>query len=225
MTSSKSEVNGLWDVLSQFHINGIRKALIDLEGRIDTHSSEDNETHIALTYAFFNTFFCLVENLGYLYKGERSSKNAVSFLRDYFGQVRPVYREMGGLLYDLYRHGSIHQLMPKSIVLSNGIKVSCVFPPESTMPNSQISIGQNLNTDERKKSIWLMMSCDALYNDMMSAVKIYEDDLQKDAALFNTFEASARQFQKDVTEAEIRKKCRSYIGDSDFNFLKKQLER
>lgn len=67
--------------------------------------------------------FAYVDYLGYLYKGKSLSESAVAFLRDYWGRLDKRYSEVGGLLYHIYRHGTIHEYEPKIIQLNDGTRV------------------------------------------------------------------------------------------------------
>ena len=71
--------------------------------------------------------FCYVDFLGLLYcgwikkyKNEQkqnfaTSRKAIKFIREILGRIDRLYKTNGGLLYDMYRHGTIHIYSPKKL--------------------------------------------------------------------------------------------------------------
>jgi len=75
-------------------------------------------------FATVRLVLCYCDYLGALYSGYRRrkggrpsqiamSKKALRFIRDILGQIDPLYRLRGKLLYDIYRHGTVHLYAPK----------------------------------------------------------------------------------------------------------------
>jgi len=115
------KIKSYLDEFVKARIEGVLRPLME-EG-----STATGAAFFAVPFAFMTLFFCYVEFLGYLYSGgekdRRLSKNAVDFLRIYFGEADPKYKKVGGLLYHIYRHGTVHELKPKRIQLKDGTTV------------------------------------------------------------------------------------------------------
>lgn len=215
-----SEIKSFLDSFIKARIEGVLRPLIELEAEVKPDDKYKGAAFFALSFDFMALFFCYVEFLGYLLndgeKGKNLSKNAVDFLRRYFGQVNPKYREVGGLLYNIHRHGTVHQLRSKSIQLTDGTKVGWKIESGSGGLSSEFHLtGYKMNG-----AAILTVSENSLCNDLASAVDIYYEDLCNDPGLRQNFEDAVRNLRTPDTEAEIRERGRNYIRDSDFDFIK-----
>lgn len=145
--------------------------------------------------------------LGYLYSGNAETPKAVEFLRKYFGMVDPRYDKVGGLLYDLLRHGWIHKFVPKRLKLNNGIILDFQF-------------SQNMDRDQHLKMVEiqgpkrLLISVPLLYNDLLSAIDLFATDVRYNQDLSDVFQRAFEMRRKPEEENDLRKK--KYDRDLDF---------
>jgi hypothetical protein len=69
-------------------------------------------------YTGLRHVFAEIDGLGKFYAGEHGTKdtveNAVGFGKEYLGRSDPRYRDLYGLLVDMYRHGLAHTHLTKS---------------------------------------------------------------------------------------------------------------
>lgn len=206
------KVKSYLDNFVKARTNCVLRPLMEMEGTVTGVAS------LALSFAFMALFFSYVEFLGYLYKdgekGENLSKNAVDFLREYFGRVNPKYREVGGLLYHIYRHGNIHQLKPKRIRLKDGTIVTWSIGSGT----GDLSDPWHLTGYKLDGAVVLKVSENSLCNDLASAIDSYYEDLCKNAELRKNFEEAREALDNPETEDQIRRK-RKYVLDSDFDFI------
>ncbi|MCK5560440.1 MAG: hypothetical protein KAJ51_07585, partial [Thermoplasmata archaeon] len=59
-------------------------------------------------FSTIRLIFCYIDVFGFLYKGKNSSINSIEFIKDYMGHELNRYSEIPGLLYSIYRHGTVH---------------------------------------------------------------------------------------------------------------------
>ena len=165
--------------------------------------------------------FTYIDLLGYLYKGRTLSSNAVEFMRGYLGRVDKRYEEVGGLLYDALRHGLVHLSTPKRIQLQNGMILDFLFVhAEQRQDHLKVTKSEEIETGGRVEIHRLSVDVDLLYEDLLSAIDIYADDIRHNQALSDTF-WKAFEKRRKAKEAELLNK--SYIQDSDFDFVRKQI--
>lgn len=159
--------------------------------------------------------FTLVEYLGVLYAGKDSKKSgsekAVTFIRKYFGQINLRYEEIGGLLYDMFRHGSVHEREPKHYI----------YPDNN-------AFGWELAKDEKElkhltidKGFHLVLSIDDLYDDLLKSVQLFSYDLKRSIGLRAKFIGAYNQMKKPKKVTLIKR--RKYIKD-DFQIIKKEIK-
>lgn len=66
--------------------------------------------------------FCFIDHVASIrYKHEPGKETdwAVKFIREYFGTLNQRYRDYGGLLYDIWRHGTVHEYDPQIVVIED----------------------------------------------------------------------------------------------------------
>ncbi len=164
--------------------------------------------------------FSHIDMLGYLYTGDsssrNSSKNAVQFFREYFGKVDARYKEVGGLLYDTLRHGLVHLATPKRIRLTNGVILDyahgCAQQRQDHLKVTKIG------TEE---TIKLFLDVDLLYQDLISAIDIYTDDIRHNQTISDIFWQAFEPRRRPARETELLRK--SHIEESDFAFVTREI--
>lgn len=167
--------------------------------------------------------FSMVDYLGSLYRGNNSSANAVAFLREYFGRVNAAYNSCSGLLYFVYRHGLVHQRMPKLTQLrTNGRRLSCYITRTET--NRHLRGFRMLNESARG----LIICLQSLILDLKQAVEIYEVDLLSDTQngriLRRNFSTSYNLIRSYHQEDNLLTDQRTrYVQAQDFTFVREQL--
>lgn len=63
--------------------------------------------------------FCYIDYLGILLEGPpASSKKAITFIEKYMAKADTKYKQYGKILYEMWRHGTVHEFDPKVIMHS-----------------------------------------------------------------------------------------------------------
>lgn len=151
---------------------------------------------------------CMVDFLGALYsgfnpekdykdlkkkKGKKisSSKKALAFIHEIFGEIDENYKTNGKYLYEMYRHGLVHLYQPKELELEDG-KVLTWLPHKGgrvsdigTSDNRVIQNATHLSILKDSGRFFLPVSIKCLYSDLLSSIDLYltklknSEDLQK----------------------------------------------
>jgi hypothetical protein len=59
--------------------------------------------------------FCYIDYISAIRYGENTSVNAIRFIENYLGKLNVRYKHYGRLLYEMWRHGTVHEFDPKRL--------------------------------------------------------------------------------------------------------------
>jgi len=150
--------------------------------------------------------FIHINLLGYLHSGKDETSYAVEFLRKYLGMVDSRYKEVGGLLYDLLRHGWIHRFVPKRLKLDNGMILDFQYSNDTNRERHLIMV-------EIQGAKKLLISESLLYEDLLSAIDLFADDIRHNQDVSKVFEDAFKERRKPKEESNLRRK---YNQDLEF---------
>ena len=156
--------------------------------------------------------FIHINLLGYLHSGKDRTSDAVAFLRKYLGMVDPKYKEVGGLLYDLLRHGWIHRFVPKRLKLDNGRILDFQY-------TNNMNREQHLIMVEIQGAKKLRISVSLLYKDLLSAIDLFADDIHYNQDSSDVFQKAFEKRRNPEKESKLRSKY-----NRDLNFIYHLLE-
>ena len=101
-------------VISHIEVNLLTAINNDLVKVLRFHSKVGGGFHSIPREAF-----CYIDYLGSLRYGPPSqSKKAISYIENYLGKINNRYVGVGRLIYELWRHGTVHEFDPKSLIHS-----------------------------------------------------------------------------------------------------------
>jgi hypothetical protein len=66
--------------------------------------------------------FCYIDYLGSLCYGpgpRNNTRHAIKFIENYFGEIDERYKKFGELMYNMWRHGTVHEFDPKRYIHSS----------------------------------------------------------------------------------------------------------
>jgi len=156
--------------------------------------------------------FVHINLLGYLSSGNDKTANAVKFFREYLGKIDARYKEVGGLLYHMLRHGWIHRFTPKRLKLNDGTILDFLY-------SFDMNRDQHLKMVEIQGDKKLRISLSLLYYDALSAIDLFAKDIRRNQELSDVFKKAFETRRKPEEENDIRVRYKSYLRDSDFNFI------
>lgn len=190
--------------------------------------AEDKMFRTESTDVVLLLIFTHIDLLGYLYTGDTSrrklSENAVKFLREYLGRIDSRYKEVGGLLYDALRHGLVHLTTPKRMLLKNGMILDFSFTPAGRREKYlKVTKREEIEKVGKIEICRLSIDLSQLYEDLLSAMDMYAEDIRHNQALSEVFQKAfeTRRQPEKAKEEELLNK--PYIQQSDFDFVREQI--
>jgi hypothetical protein len=137
-------------------------------------------------FALVREVMCYVDHLGALLVGRctggGTSTGGRQFLSGYMAEVDPSYRSNGGMLYEMYRHGTVHNFAPVKLK-RNGITYSWWVHNRGRNDILDGPLGLTavehleLVHPEGSSKAWLPVSTRCLFDDVKRALRFYETDL------------------------------------------------
>jgi hypothetical protein len=142
--------------------------------------------------------FALVDFLGALYVGYDGSEDragrrriatpakAIAFLHEIFGQVDPLYGTHGALVYEMFRHGTVHVYRPNPLRRADGAILEWVIYKGLERQDALVLYGntaltvahlQPLCVHAVQRRYLMPLSVNLLYADVMAAIDIYEQEI------------------------------------------------
>ena len=198
-------------------------------------------------FSSIRLIICYIDVFGFLYTGRSNSDSAVKFIRDYFGRFYFKYGEIPGLIYSIYRHGTIHIFKPKYFIINNR-KYANIIGKELDLVNSidntkfqfrqrfgdtvfqhlipinvkPITYPKNFDTSIEN---WFPCSLPKLYNDLLSSVEAFINDIKINSELNEIVQQSIRKYRKyhefklnkskeviEISPIENKRNKRKYIS-------------
>jgi len=171
----------------------------------------DDTKHGVGLYAISRLIFPEIDNLGSYLAGttEKSAKNAILFMKQYFSIVNPEYNSKSAFIYIVYRHGLMHQHTPKLISYKGkvvGWRIDLTEPGQSSSHLRRD--GDSIIIDGRQ-----------LLEDMLRAIEKYKNDITKnDPNLLQNFKNAHEKMMSVMNEDQFLEK--SGVESTDLDFLK-----
>lgn len=155
-------------------------------------------------FSSIRLIFCYIDVFGYFYCNKPGSKSAVSFISNFMGRDLVRYREIPGLIYSIYRHGTVHNFKPKGFII-NGNRYANVVAKDTDIISGTDDLRftfkrlfndtpfthltplkmKPINSDARFNHIeyWWPCSTPRLYRDLLRGVDHFISDVKKDSTL------------------------------------------
>ncbi len=141
-------------------------------------------------YRGLRNVFAEIDGMGKLYCGERgtghTTENAIAFGAEYLGRVTPRYKELYGLLVDMYRHGLAHTHVAKCVKFRDAryrwITVGWAMSDKKRHRSRHLTVERR---EARYFRFWLHVP--KLVEDTLKALGKYRSDLQKEGTVSPLF--------------------------------------
>lgn len=164
-------------------------------------------------FAVPRLLFPEIDNMGSYFVGENlknSPDNAIKFMKKYFSKVDIEYKNKSAFIYIIYRHGLMHQHIPKFMSYRRkNIGWAIGLSKKNTISHHLKLMGKTIRIDGRQ-----------FYEDFLDAIDFYIDDIKRgDKKIFNNFIKAHTEMMKPLSKSEYLKN-KSYVKQKDFNFLK-----
>ena len=157
-------------------------------------------------FSMLRMLFPFIDFLGSLYKGGRGQANAVAFIHEYLGRTNEKYRQIGDLMWYVFRHGLIHTHMPK-VIFVGGKNIGWVI---TFINNDHLKI-----SSEGLKPLNIYVCPQQLYLDLIEAINQYILDfnsIEKKETLLDNYKEGFTDMAKFYTTDEMRNRCNNGIN-------------
>jgi len=169
-------------------------------------------------YSVPRLILCYIDYLGFLYCGKSGSKSAVQFIREVMGKIDLKYSKYGGILYLVFRHGTIHEFMPKWFIFENR-RIGHVI---SKSKRNFKWKGENYSHLKIKNNR-IPIALQKLYMDLLSSIERFQIIVQQDDKIFKNFQTAYRTIMNQQLKKENGiyfiidgdKQRANYLIDSD----------
>ena len=166
-------------------------------------------------FGALNIIFSKIDFLGNLLAGKKlrspeASKYAVLFMRRYLGQVNPNYKECSGIIYHMYRHGLVHENMPKTLNLNTRKVVSWRIVKGTPRIHLVVKGGK------------ISLSLNQFYRDILKASDIFYKDLEGSSNKQRKFLHALSELRDLESWSSVYRKGHSYLRIRDYRFCVKR---
>jgi hypothetical protein len=177
---------------------------------LPTYQQHFLQTNIGAGYfAIPRLIFPEIDNLGALYQGNirETQRAAINFMKDYFGLVNTEYKTKSAFIYLIYRHGLMHQHVPKNMSYKKQ-SVGWIISMNSTAGHLS-TYGKTIQLDATQ-----------LYLDLLTALNFYKNDILSDKEnLIERFISAHSKMIEPISKTNLIAK-KGYVDQTDFDFLK-----
>ena len=206
----KNKINSLNDAINI--LEKIKESIKrDIGPIIEYYHKQYIETKIGV--GFFAVLRCIfpeIDGLGSYYKGtiNNTAKNATEYIRDYFGRINLEYKRKGAFIYQVYRHGLMHQHTPAFLLIDgkkSGWSIGISFPLD---PRNHLQYAnRSVNIDVHQ-----------FYEDLLSSIDLFRRDIEagNNELLKNLITAHGEMHYPISKEKLLQK---PFITEADFKFV------
>ena len=150
--------------------------------------------------------FCYIDYISAIRYGGNNSSNAIQFIEKYLGRTNARYKHYGKLLYEMWRHGTVHEFDPKRLKHSS----------------KKYSVGWQTNNDSRKTERECHLECFKVYgksdtyvlninlfqlvDDFVESVQILISELRRSRKKFMECQKNYNEISRKLSVKELPKK-------------------
>ena len=207
-------------VISHLELNLLTAINNDLVNVLKFHSKVGGGFH-----SIPREVFCYIDYLGSLRYGPPSqSKKAISFLEEYLRKINNRYVEVGRLIYELWRHGTVHEFDPKSLIHScKRYKVGW----QTNIKNRAAERNCHLECFKKygtKNSYLINVNLFQLSDDLISSINIFVAELKSNRQLNREVQSHFKQISKSSWLKKIgpREYSKKLLNDQILSAVKGQ---
>lgn len=142
--------------------------------------------------------FCYIDYIAAIRYSKNSSTNAIRFIETYLGRKNVRYKHYGKLLYEMWRHGTVHEFDPKRLKHSS----------------KKHSIGWQTNNNSRKQERACHLECFKVFGE--------SDKFLLNINLFELADDFASSVRTLITELKKSKNIRTEC-QKNYTEISKQL--
>jgi hypothetical protein len=178
------------------HLLGIMDTIeTDLMLPLRAHERENRGGFLSIS----RQVFCYIDYLGALAgNGKNSTDSAVSYMETYFVRVNDDYRDKSRLMYEMWRHGTVHEYDPKVFESkSHGFELRWGANNTSVAHNRRWHM-KCLCRESAPGSYHWFINLFQLADDLKSSIGEFAADLESDPDLLAKARKNLKKLSRDV---------------------------
>jgi hypothetical protein len=178
------------------HLIGIVESIeADLMLALRAHEREDRGGFLSIS----RQVFCYVDYLGALASnGENSTKNAVAYMERYFTRANPAYKDKCKLMYNMWRHGTVHEYDPKVFASqANGFRLRWGANNTSVAHNRKWHL-KCLCRDNQPGDYHWFINLFELVGELRISVTFFAADLEADEKYLAKAKRNLKKLSSDI---------------------------
>jgi len=173
--------------------------------------------------------FCYIDYLATLrYDSPNSSKKAIWFIENYMGKINSQYTHFGNLIYEMWRHGTVHEYDPKVLIHSSGrYRIGWSTNNSSHKGNRKHHL-ECFKVYQRKNKYVININLFQLADDLIAALQFLLNELKSDKKLEKCLNDNFKIFSKPIFVRNIDRKSKKSKRKLNFqitNAIKHQAHR
>jgi hypothetical protein len=149
--------------------------------------------------------FCYIDYLGSIFRGPPAeSEKAISFIETYMTKADRRYKQIGRLIYEMWRHGTVHEFDPKILKHSRRKYSIGWLTNNSSAPVNRACHLECFKKQNIEDKYVIAMNLFELVDHLMFALKAFIDQLKRSKALARTAQQHFDEISHLATVKELR---------------------
>lgn len=154
--------------------------------------------------------FCYIDYLGSLIEGPpATSRKAIHFIEKYMVKADIEYKHYGKIIYEMWRHGTIHEFDPKVLIHSQRKDMIGWQTNNSSKPHNRSCHLECFKIEGTKNQYLLHINLFELVDHLISALNSLISDLKKNHVLHQKVQMHFDKISKSVIVKELPRKSKS----------------
>lgn len=161
--------------------------------------------------------FCYLDYLGSLLHGENSTKNALKYMNDYMAKVNPKYGTMSTIMYNMWRHGTVHEYDPKTFKNSkDGYRLVWGANNDSKPGNRKWHLA--CFCSEKNPNLYVLwVNLFQLVADLKKSIRFLINEIELNPSRLKMLQSNFEKISKDIeiqNKVDLKKESLDCISDS-----------
>lgn len=155
--------------------------------------------------------FCYIDFLGALVYGKNSTNNSVRYINKYLGLINPRYKEVSEIIYEMWRHGTVHEYDPK-VLIEGKNRLGWLSGFSSKKKDKRAHLTCYKKTINNEEYFFLNLNMNQFVSDLYNSIDKLVDKLMQDDVLQN-------RLQKNLDKLNSPKKVKKRLNAQFSNII------
>ena len=150
--------------------------------------------------------FCYIDYVATLCYGSASSKNATQFIEQYLGKIDSRYEQYGKLLYEMWRHGTVHEFDPKILKHSTEKYYIGWQTNNDSPPGNRECHLECFKVTEKNDRYLLNINLFQLVDHLVEAIRAFIDEIRANDIIQRQVQKNYEDISREMPVNDIPKK-------------------